>query len=479
MPCFDIRLPDASHSAKVAPLLHRHGDFMQFIGFDYGTANCSVAVMRDGVPQALEMENGSTLLPSMLCAPTRESVSEWLYRHHEVPATGTETQALLRRAVSFNRDEDIDVLPGSVQFGLSSLRQYMEDPEEVYFVKSPKSFLGATGLKPQQVAVFEDLVCAMMLHIRKQAQSQVAEPITQAVIGRPINFQGLGGDEANQQAQGILERAAHRAGFKDVVFQFEPVAAGLDFEATLTEEKQVLVVDIGGGTTDCSVLLMGPQWRARRDREQSLLGHSGCRVGGNDLDIMLAFKQLSPLLGMGGQTEKGIALPVLPWWNAVAINDVPAQNDFYSSANGRMLNELVRDSREPEKVAFLQKVWRQRLSYRLVRAAEESKIALSDSKQVATMLPFISKELGCEITQPELEMAISQPLQRIMEQVTLALENSAVKPDVIYLTGGSARSPLLKHALAQQLPGIPLAGGDDFGSVTAGLARWADVVFRD
>lgn len=451
---------------------------MQFIGFDYGTANCSVAVMREGVPVLLEMEDGSSLLPSMLCAPTRESVSEWLYRHHQVPASGDETQALLRRAVSFNREEDIDVLPGSVQFGLSSLRQYMEDPEEVYFVKSPKSFLGASGLKPQQVALFEDLVCAMMLHIRNKAQTQVAEPINQAVIGRPINFQGLGGDEANAQAQGILERAAHRAGFKDVVFQFEPVAAGLDFEATLTEEKQVLVVDIGGGTTDCSVLLMGPQWHARRDREQSLLGHSGCRVGGNDLDIMLAFKQLSPLLGMGGQTEKGIALPVLPWWNAVAINDVPAQNEFYSSANGRMLNELVRDARESEKVAWLQKVWRQRLSYRLVRAAEESKIALSDSEQVATLLPFIAKDLGCEITQPELESAISQPLQRILEQVSLALESSDVKPDVIYLTGGSARSPMIKQALAQRLPGIQIAGGDDFGSVTAGLARWADVVFR-
>ena len=177
-----------------------------------------------------------------------------------------------------------------MQFGLSSLGHYIEDPEEVYFVKSPKSFLGASGLKPQQVALFEDLVCAMMLHIRKQAQTQVLDTITQAVIGRPINFQGLGGDEANQQAQGILERAAHRAGFRDVVFQYEPVAAGLDFEATLTEEKRVLVVDIGGGTTDCSLLLMGPQWHHRRDRENSLLGHSGCRVGGNDLDIALAFR---------------------------------------------------------------------------------------------------------------------------------------------------------------------------------------------
>ena len=448
-----------------------------FIGFDYGTANCSVAVMQEGKPRLLTMENGSTLLPSMLCAPTREAVSEWLYRHHQVPATGDETQALLRRAVNYNRDEDIDVLSNSVQFGLASLRQYIDDPEEVYFVKSPKSFLGASGLKPQQVAVFEDLVCAMMLHIRQQAQGQLPESIDQAVIGRPINFQGLGGDEANAQAQGILERAAKRAGFRDVVFQYEPVAAGLDFEATLDKEQRVLVVDIGGGTTDCSVLLMGPQWREKLDREQSLLGHSGCRVGGNDLDIALAFKSLMPLLGMGGETEKGIALPILPWWNAVAINDVPAQTDFYSSANGRMLRDLARDARDAEKVALLYKVWQQRLSYRLVRSAEESKIALSDRPEVATTLPFISDELATAITQQGLEMALDQPLARIMEQVHLALNESAEKPDIIYLTGGSARSPLIKKALAEQLPGIPIAGGDDFGSVTAGLARWAQVVF--
>lgn len=184
-----------------------------------------------------------------------------------------------------------------------------------------------------------------------------------------------------------------------------------------------------------------------------------------------------PLLGMGGETEKGIALPVLPWWNAVAINDVPAQSDFYSSANGRLLNELVRDARDADKVALLLKVWRQRLSYRLVRSAE-SKIALSGQPDILTKLPFISDELATSISQQGLEAALSQPLARILEQVQLALDNAQEKPDVIYLTGGSARSPLIKSALAEQLPGIPIAGGDDFGSVTAGLARWADVVFR-
>ncbi|MCK8322740.1 molecular chaperone, partial [Erwinia amylovora] len=84
--------------------------------------------------------------------------------------------------------------------------------------------------------------CAMMLHIRQTAENTLNDSVTQAVIGRPVTFQGLGGDEANRQAEGILARAASRAGFQAVVFQFEPVAAGLDFEATLKKETRVLVV---------------------------------------------------------------------------------------------------------------------------------------------------------------------------------------------------------------------------------------------
>jgi hypothetical chaperone protein len=449
-----------------------------FIGFDYGTANCSVAVMRDHTPELLALESNSVYLPSMLCAPTREAVSECLHRHWQVPTRSDENQQLLRRAIAFNRVEGIQVTADSLTFGLSALDHYIEDPEDIYFVKSPKSFLGANGLKPQQLALFEDLVCAMMFHIKRQAQAILAAEIHQTVIGRPVNFQGSGGEDANRQAEGILLRAAQRAGFRDITFQFEPVAAGLDFEATLTAEKTVLVVDIGGGTTDCSVLLMGPKWQGLADRQQSLLGHSGCRVGGNDLDIMLAFRQLMPLFGMGGETEKGIALPSLPYWNAVATNDVPAQSDFYSTANDRFLRNLIRDAAHPQRVERLLKVHQQRLSYRLVRAAEESKIALSEKVQVAAVLNFVESGLSQTINQQHLAEAIAQPLQRILEQVSLALSTSHITPDVIYLTGGSARSPLLRAALQQQLPGIPLVGGNDFGSVTAGLARWAETLYR-
>ncbi|MEC5341154.1 molecular chaperone [Brenneria populi] len=449
-----------------------------FIGFDYGTANCSIAVMNAGVPRLVPLENDSPYLSSLLCAPVREAVSEWLWRHHQVASAG-ESALLLRRSISYNRDEDIRVHADSVKFGRHALRQYIADPEETWFVKSPKSFLGAGGLQPQQIALFEDLVCAMMLHIREQAERQLGRAVTRAVIGRPINFQSVGGEETNRQAQGILERAAERAGFRRVAFQFEPVAAGLDFEATLSKETRVLVVDIGGGTTDCSMLLMGPEWRHRRERQQSLLGHSGCRVGGNDLDIILAFKRLMPALGMNGMTEKGITLPSQPWWNAVAINDIPAQKEFYSAACRTLIDEMIRDARQPDAVKRLLTVWRQRLGYRLVQLAETCKITLSDETLAAADLHFVEPGLTAAVSNSELKAAIEQPVLRIQQQIELALQASETRPDAIYLTGGSARSPLLRQAIAQLLPGIPITGGNDFGSVTAGLARWAEVLFRD
>ncbi len=111
----------------------------------------------------------------------------------------------------------------------------------------------------------------------------------------------------------------------------------------------MLVVDIGGGTTDCSLLLMGPQWRARLDREASLLGHSGCRIGGNDLDIALAFKNLMPLLGMGGETEK--ASPCRFCRGGMRLRSTTFLRRVISTVVLTVVcfNDLVRDAREPEK----------------------------------------------------------------------------------------------------------------------------------
>ena len=117
----------------------------------------------------------------------------------------------------------------------------------------------------------------MMLHVRREAEQQTGSTIRQAVIGRPVNFQGLAG-KSNRQAIAILREAARLAGFEQVEFLYEPVAAGFEFSAP---HRGCGGAGGGhrGGTTDCSVLRMGPSHRDQLDRSGDLLGHSGQRIG--------------------------------------------------------------------------------------------------------------------------------------------------------------------------------------------------------
>ena len=446
-----------------------------FIGIDYGTANCSVAMMENGKPRLLPLEGDSHFIPSTICAPTRESVAEYLYRFMQVQPKDTAGEQALRRAINLNRDIELQL--GDVQFGQQALDTYLSDPQDVYYVKSPKSFLGASGLHATQLVFFEDLVCSMMKNIKSQAELSSQQDITQAVIGRPINFHGRGGDDANRQAESILLHAATRAGFKDIEFQFEPVAAGLEYESTLSQNQTVLVVDIGGGTTDCSLIEMGPDWQQKTDRTESLLGHSGQRVGGNDLDIYLAFKQIMPLFGFGSQMNSGIEMPITQFWNPIAINNVVAQKNFYEAANFKSLKLLHKEAKEPAKLARLLAAYQHTLGCQIVRKAEEAKIGLSDTQKHSLMIPVASEMLELDISLEKMVEAVDTPVQKMMDLVTEVMNQASKKPDVIFMTGGSARSPFLRQELEKQLPNVPIVSGNYFGSVTAGLARWAQTMF--
>ena len=449
-----------------------------FIGFDYGTSNCAVAVMENGVPKLLPLEGNQAYIPSTLCAPTRESVSEHLFRHCKISPSDNIGQQILRRSIAFNQEEGIDLVPEDIVFGQAALDLYLRDPRDVYYVKSPKSFLGASGLHETQISFFEDLVCAMMRNIKDTAEISTQNQIADTVIGRPINFHGRGGETANQQAEAILYRAAKRAGFHNIAFQFEPVAAGLEYESTLNNDQIILVVDIGGGTTDCSLIQMGPSYRGTNDRTQSLLAHSGQRVGGNDLDIYLALKQLMQPFGMESQSLSGLKMPFLQFWNPIAINNVEAQKEFYSRPNLLALTRLKQDAKEPEKIARLLEVYNQTLGYSLVRKAEEAKIALSNSTEYLAKINLMNEILEVNIHYDQMVESIESPKSKMIELVKEAVIQGGVQPDAVFVTGGSARSPVLHQAITQELPNIPIVKGDDFGSVTAGLARWAETCFK-
>ncbi|WP_414932510.1 molecular chaperone [Vibrio europaeus] len=447
------------------------------IGFDYGTANCSVATLVDGQVKQIPLIGEDFYVPSTLCAPTSEVVSEYLFRVLGIKPSDGAGEQMLRRAIKLNAEEGLDVRSDDVKFGHEALNLYLEDPQDVYYVKSPKSFLGAMGLRDMQLSFFEDLVCAMMANIRQRTESALEQEVTQTVIGRPVNFLGRGGEESNIQAEGILRRAALRAGFKDVEFQFEPVAAGLDYEASLDQDKNVLVVDIGGGTTDCSFLRMGPTWAGKRERRDSLLAHSGQMVGGNDLDIFTAFKQFMPEFGMGTQNLAGLEVPTTQFWNPIAINDVQAQRKFYGHDNRKQLQLLIKEAQNPDKLRRLFELYQGTLGYAVIREAEQTKIALGEDDSYQAQIQLINELVSIPVLKSDMEEAISVPTEKIKALVKEAINQSGIEPDVVYMTGGSARSPILRGAVSAILPTTPIVSGNYFGSVTAGLALWSDTIY--
>jgi len=361
----------------------------------------------------------------------------------------------------------------SLRFGADALEAYLEDPTEGFFVKSPKSFLGAPGLAERVKERFISVVAAMMANVKAHADRCAGRPVTHTVIGRPVNFQGAGGEAENQQALSMLVAAAREAGFEEVSFLFEPMAAALDYESRLESDQRVLVVDIGGGTTDCSFLEVGPQRARHKDRSQDILGHAGERLGGNDYDQLFGLHTVMPELGFGDELKSGLPIPNTYYVDALAVNDVNAQQRFYSRDSGERLDVFVRDAVTPQRVVRLRRLREGRSTYRLLRQIELGKIALSDQDRTKVDLTFLETGLAADSSRAELQQSAGRLLAHLEALISEVCAQAQVKPDAVYLTGGMARSTVVRDHLRRICGDRPLVDSDHFAAVTAGLTLWA------
>ncbi len=451
-------------------------------GFDYGTSNCAMGVMENDAVRLLAVDDDKSFMPSALYALGRELICEQVGLSLPSGTRRNEFVALrrgpLQMAQRARRELDVRTDETVMFVGQQAFSHYFSDPEEGYFVKSPKSYLGASGLRPEFVHFFEDIVTAMMQTVKQRAEQSAGHALSRTVIGRPVNFQGMDAEHSNQQAIAILTTAAKRSGFQDVEFLYEPIAAGLSFEQSLTRNQTVLVVDIGGGTSDCAMVRMGPDHRGRPNRSADFLGHTGERIGGNDLDIQLAGKQLMPLFGMNAALKSGKPMATKTFLDAVCTNDVSALARFSSLETTLYLEQLQRDCLQPELIARLIRLQTNKQNQQLVRSAEQAKISLSDDQRTSVALDFVEAGLHTNIHRNELEYAVQRPLERITRLMSEAVKQAGVQPDTVFVTGGSARSPVIRNAVAQTLGNIPLLDGDHFGSVVSGLTEWATTIYR-
>ena len=408
-------------------------------GLDFGTSNSAIGVARDGAAVLAPIEASSTLMPS---------------------------------AVFFDYETK-----GRVLFGNEAIAAYVGQTEG-RLMRALKSILGSplideeTSLGGRKVPLRE-VVEIFVRHLKHKAEAFAGQEITAVVHGRPVRFVD-DDDRADARAQQVLETIARRAGFRDVAFVYEPIAAAHHYEQMVQSEELALIADIGGGTSDFSIIRVGPEHRERADRNRDVLATAGVRVGGTDFDTALNLAAVMPLLGLGTElVEKNLPMP-----NALyhELATWPTINFAYTYKNERAVAELVSLACEPARVERLLAVVRRRLGHRLAFAVEDAKIVLSAEDRADVPLNFLEAGLAITATRIDFDRAIEARTDRLYKAASDCIAAAGLGPaaiDTIFLTGGSSRVPAVRAAIGRAAPSARLARGSDLLSVALGLTQMA------
>ncbi|GGE21484.1 heat-shock protein [Aureimonas endophytica] len=371
---------------------------------------------------------------------------------------------------------------GRTYFGRAAVHEYV-DGAEGRFMRALKSILGTklmgeTTLVGRERLSFEALIGRFLAHLKGQLDAAAGAPVERAVFGRPVRFVDED-DAADRRAEGELASAARAQGFSHVEFQFEPVAAALYHESTITEERLALVVDIGGGTSDFTVVRLSPERAKRLDRRDDLLASTGVHVGGTDFDRLLNIAKMQPLLGLGSESADGKRR--MPVWYFNDLATWHRVNLLYTPKIVRDAEDMVREAAEPEKLKRLVHVLRHRSGHRIAGAVEAAKIRLTDEPETAIRLAEPELTLEAPVARAEFEAAVAELVERIGGAIEAALETAGVAAEAIetvILTGGGAQVPAVFQAATGRFPGAEIARSDAFGSVGLGLAIDAARRFR-
>ncbi|MGQ7844338.1 Hsp70 family protein [Granulosicoccus sp. 3-233] len=403
-------------------------------GIDFGTSNSSVGYMSEGEPTLLAFGADGFSVPSAI------------FYSSETPETF---------------------------FGKQAVAQYTEEVEG-RLLRSLKSILGSslmgekTAIRNRRVP-FSEIIQDFFGYLRSTLAEQGQAGLTQVVLGRPVHF--VDDDpEMDRLAEQQLRDIARNAGFRHVEFQFEPVAAALAYESRLQDEQLALVVDIGGGTADFSIIRLSPTRHTRIDRASDILSTVGIHIGGTDFDRLLSLQAMMPLLGMGSLVKgTSRALPQSTYFDLATWHRIPL---LYNNVTAQRIRQIQLDAAEPEKVQLLREVVEHRRGHALAREVEQAKISLSADATTDCGLDGLSAQLRTQIDRQGFEDAIDPVVQRLLRCVAGALQDSQLQASDItrvFYTGGSSAVPMLQQEFRKLFAEAEHVQGDAFGSVGLGL----------
>ena len=367
-------------------------------------------------------------------------------------------------------------------FGRAAVAAYV-DGLDGRLMRSMKSILGSslidqtTDVGGGRGVKYLDIVAGYLRHLKRRAEGQAGAPIARAVLGRPVFF--VDDDPARDaQAQAALESAARAVGFTEIRFQYEPIAAAFDHERTIDHEETVLVADIGGGTSDFSVVRVGPKRAKRLDRRSDILANHGVHIAGTDFDRRVELTAILPEFGYGayGPSIAGAPAREVPSGVYFDLATWHLINTVYSPQRVAELRSMRGFYADPKHHQRLMVVVDERLGHELAARAEAAKIAVAEGGATRIDLGHVENRFGVDFAEPQAVAAIEADIERIVAtaQETARLAGLASdRIDALYFTGGSTGLRLLAQRIAAAFPAARAVRGDRFASVASGLALHA------
>jgi hypothetical chaperone protein len=345
-------------------------------------------------------------------------------------------------------------------------------------MRSLKSLLGSPLLMEKtainhQLVSFQDIIGLFLAELMARTNAQLGGLPRKLVLGRPVHF--VDDDlERDKQAEQMLLQAASRLGFEDIRFQLEPIAAALDYERRLDKETLALVVDIGGGTSDFTVVRLGPDRLAKADRKSDILATTGVHIGGTDYDKRLSLAHLMPLLGYKHMGPDGREVPSGAFIDLSTWHLIHWQQSPKAVRDAQALRTNYKDVQLHDRLLT---VLRQKLGHGLAHSVEQAKIGSSGSDQPQVMdLSMVQAQLVATMSAQTVAAHLEALFLDVVACGLSCVQLSGLKPsqmDAVYMTGGSSALKPFQAALHQAFPGVQLVSGDLFGGVASGLAYGA------
>ncbi len=369
-------------------------------------------------------------------------------------------------------------------FGQEGINRYMEGGQG-RLMMALKSVLGSPIMEDETLIFNEYVTYSQILghfikELKAKAEQASGHELTQVILGRPVHFHDTD-KQQDQRAQNTMETMARSLGFTDVSFQYEPIAAAMTYESTLKKEQLALIIDMGGGTSDFTIIRLQPN-SAAVDRTQDVLANYGIHIAGTDFDQSLSLKTVMPLLGMNSLmrgSSSDIKIPASFYYDLTMWHLL---NHLYTPVNISHVKKLHAAAHDKHLLARLVDVLQHRAGHQILQEVESGKQRLSDENNTQINLNFIEEKLHVMVQQAAFNTTIAEQVSKIIQKIEETVSAAGIKHNdisAIFYTGGSSKIPMVREKINALFPQAEIVHGDAFGSVGMGLTIEAERRSKD